>query len=89
MALPTSRSPERLVFVAEAGGVHQIEVFPLEKGENTGKYLLKLSELREGTKDDRHFAAAQKALREASLILSDRKPDSFSRASQPKKRTST
>ena len=77
---PNNSNPEVLLCLSETDGVHRIEVVSPNEKADSGKYVLKLVELREGTEDDMHFGAAQKILREANSVLSDGKPDSTNRA---------
>jgi len=76
---PYSRSPEWLSFIAETGGVYHIEVLSTAK-DVPGKYRIKLADLRMAGDDEHYFAAAQTSLREANLIMQDKKPEAFARS---------
>lgn len=59
---------EPLYWVVEETGVYKITVKPTESSAKSGKYRIKLGELREKKPTDFHYIEAQKALAEAERL---------------------
>src|SRR5262249_43166141 len=70
---------ENLFMVSEVGGIHRLEVHPLEK-ENAGEYETMITALRPATEVDRRRYAAQRSFRSGELLRSHGKPDSLREA---------
>src|SRR4030095_8272986 len=56
---------ETVLVVTEATGAYRIEVCSPEKPASTGRYEIKVEELREATAEDKHRVAAESVFREA------------------------
>jgi CHAT domain-containing protein/Tfp pilus assembly protein PilF len=65
---PVTVGAETILEIAEAAGAYMIEVRSTEKGPQTGRYEIKVEELREATTEDRHRVAAESAFREAGKL---------------------
>jgi CHAT domain-containing protein/Tfp pilus assembly protein PilF len=61
-----AEGPEPLFWIAGTTGEYQLEVRPRKKGASTGRYELKLREVRPVTEVDRKRVAAQQAFIEAA-----------------------
>jgi hypothetical protein len=59
---------ETISAVAEAGGAYKIEVRFAEKTAKTGRYEIKVEELREATAEDKYRVAADSLFREAEQL---------------------
>src|SRR5262245_46167442 len=59
---------EAISAIAEATGAHRIEVRSAEKVAKTGRYEIKVEELREATAKDKYRAAAESLSREAEQL---------------------
>jgi CHAT domain-containing protein len=60
---------ETISVIAEAAGVYRIEVRSAEKTAQTGRYEVKVEELREPTAEDKYRVAAEAVIREAGQPL--------------------
>jgi CHAT domain-containing protein len=56
---------ETVSAISEEAGAYAIEVRSIEKAAQTGRYKVKIEELREATAEDEHRGAAESAYREA------------------------
>jgi CHAT domain-containing protein/Tfp pilus assembly protein PilF len=59
---------ETISAIAEAAGAYRIEVRSPEKTAKTGRYEIKVEELREATAEDKHRVAAESVFREAKQL---------------------
>ena len=59
---------ETISAIAEAAGAYRIEVRSAEKMAQTGRYEIKVEELREATAEDKYRVAAEALYREAELL---------------------
>jgi len=59
---------ETILAIAEAAGAYRIEVRSVEKMAQTGRYEIKVEELREATAEDKYRVAAESLYREAELL---------------------
>jgi CHAT domain-containing protein/Flp pilus assembly protein TadD len=59
---------ETILAIAEAAGAYRIEARSPEKTAKTGRYEIKIKELREGTAQDKHRVAAESVFREAEKL---------------------
>src|SRR4030095_4193900 len=64
----TTVRSEIISAIAEAPGAYRIEVRSAEKAAQTGRYEIKVEELREATAEDRNRVAAESLCREADLL---------------------
>jgi CHAT domain-containing protein/predicted negative regulator of RcsB-dependent stress response len=60
---------ETILAIAEAAGAYRIEVRSAEKTAKTGRYGIKIEELREATAEDKHRVAAESVFREAEDLV--------------------
>ncbi|HEY6401668.1 MAG TPA: hypothetical protein VI479_09690, partial [Blastocatellia bacterium] len=58
-------SAETMSAIAEAAGAYRIEARSTEKKAQTGRYQIRIEELREATAEDKYRVAAESAYREA------------------------
>ncbi len=63
-----ANGPEPVWFLFEKGRTYIVEVTSLEPDSVTGKYELKVENLREATPDDRHFVSATTIIRDTSQL---------------------
>jgi CHAT domain-containing protein len=63
-----TQGPEPVSLVAEAPGSYRVEVRSLEKAAQTGRYEIKLQEIRQATLQDRQRQAAGKIYAEAERL---------------------
>ena len=66
--------------VAEASGNYRVEVRSLNKGAKTGRYEIRIRELRDATSKDQVRTAAQKAFEEANQLRDQQTADSQRKA---------
>src|SRR5215510_14695962 len=59
---------ETILAIAEAAGAYRIEARSPEKKAKTGRYEIKIEELREATAEDKHRVAAESVFREAEKL---------------------
>jgi CHAT domain-containing protein/tetratricopeptide (TPR) repeat protein len=59
---------ETISAIAEAAGAYRIEVRSVEKMAKTGRYEIKIEELRDATTEDKYRVAAESLYREAELL---------------------
>ena len=59
---------ETVLAIAETAGAYRIEARSPEKTAKTGRYEIKIEELREATAEDKHRVAAESAFREAEKL---------------------
>jgi len=59
---------ETILAIAEAAGAYRIEARSPEKTAKTGRYEIKIEELREATAEDKHRVAAESVFREAEEL---------------------
>jgi CHAT domain-containing protein/Tfp pilus assembly protein PilF len=59
---------ETILAIAEAPGAYRIEARSAEKTARTGRYEIKIEELREATAEDKHRVAAESLFREAEKL---------------------
>src|SRR5262245_11332012 len=59
---------ETISAIAEAAGSYRIEVRSVEKTAQTGRYEIKVEELRDATTEDKYRVAAESLYREAELL---------------------
>src|SRR5262249_45182267 len=59
---------ETVSAIAEAAGAYRIEARSDEKTAKTGRYEIKIEELREATAEDKHRVAAESLFREAEKL---------------------
>src|SRR5262245_11648647 len=59
---------ETILAMAEAPGAYRIEARSPEKTAKTGRYEIKIKELREATAEDKHRVAAESVFREAEKL---------------------
>jgi CHAT domain-containing protein/Flp pilus assembly protein TadD len=59
---------ETILAIAEAAGAYRIEARSPEKMAKTGRYEIKIEELREATAEDKHRVAAESVFREAEKL---------------------
>jgi CHAT domain-containing protein/tetratricopeptide (TPR) repeat protein len=59
---------ETISAIAEAAGAYRIEARSAEKSAETGRYEIKVEELREATAEDKYRVAAESLCREADLL---------------------
>src|SRR5262245_24095209 len=59
---------ETILAMAEAAGAYGIEVRTAEKTAKTGRYEIKIKELREATAEDKYRVAAESVFREAEKL---------------------
>jgi CHAT domain-containing protein/tetratricopeptide (TPR) repeat protein len=59
---------ETVLVVTEATGRYRVEVCSSEKTAKTGRYVIKVEELREATAEDKHRVAAESVFREAERL---------------------
>jgi tetratricopeptide (TPR) repeat protein len=59
---------ETISAIAEAAGAYGIEVRSIEKMAQTGRYEIKIEELRDATTEDKYRVAAESLYREAELL---------------------
>jgi CHAT domain-containing protein/Tfp pilus assembly protein PilF len=64
----TTVGPETISAIAEASGAYRIEVRAAEKTAQTGRYEIKVGELREVTTEDKYRIAAGALFREADRL---------------------
>src|SRR5712691_5822944 len=65
-----TEGPENVSVIAEAAGVYRIEVAPLGGYENpSGRYEIKIVELRKATEEELHAGRNQEALKTKGLAL--------------------
>jgi CHAT domain-containing protein len=64
----TTVSAETVSAIAEAAGAYRIKARSIEKKAQTGRYQIRIEELREATAEDRHRVAAEALLREAESL---------------------
>jgi tetratricopeptide (TPR) repeat protein len=60
--------PEVVSAIAEAAGAYRIEVHSLERTAKTGRYEIKVEELRAATAEDKHRVAAESIFQEAKQL---------------------
>jgi CHAT domain-containing protein len=65
---PLIEGSETVSAIAEAPGAYQIEVRPPEKTAKTGRYEIKVEELRAATTEDKYRAAGESVFREAKQL---------------------
>jgi CHAT domain-containing protein/predicted DNA-binding protein YlxM (UPF0122 family) len=65
---PVTEGSETISAIAEAAGAYRIEVRSANKTAQTGRYEIKVQELREATAEDKYRAAAESRSREAKLL---------------------
>jgi CHAT domain-containing protein/predicted negative regulator of RcsB-dependent stress response len=65
---PVTEGSETISAIAEAAGAYRIEVGSAKKTAQTGRYEIKVQELREATAEDKYRAAAESLSREAKLL---------------------
>jgi hypothetical protein len=58
----TTVEPETISAIAEAAGAYRIEARSAEKADQTGRYEIKMEELREATTEDKYRVAAESVL---------------------------
>jgi CHAT domain-containing protein/Tfp pilus assembly protein PilF len=68
MEKATVRS-ETISAIAEATGAYRVEVRSAERTDQTGRYEVKIEELREATAKDKYRVAADSLFREAELLM--------------------
>ena len=61
---------ETISAIAEAAGAYRIEVRSAEKTAQTGRYEIKVEELREATAEDKYRVAAESALSRGGAVKS-------------------
>lgn len=71
---------ESAFVVSEASGDHRLEVRSSNKEAKTGRYALKIEELREATSKDRVHVAGQKAVEEANQLRDQQTAESRQKA---------
>ncbi len=71
---------EPISLVAENSGVYRLEVRSLAKNAPSGRYEVKLEELRAATPEDRSRVTAQKAFTDAKSLRNQRTAESFRKA---------
>ncbi len=59
---------ETVLVVTEATGTYRLEVCASERTARTGRYEIKLEELRKATAEDKHRVAAESVFREAEQL---------------------
>src|SRR5262249_23013981 len=59
---------ETILAIAEAPGAYRIEVRSAEKTVQTGRYVIKIEELREATAEDKYRVAAEALFNEAGQL---------------------
>jgi CHAT domain-containing protein/Tfp pilus assembly protein PilF len=59
---------ETVLAIADAAGAYRIEAHSPEKMAKTGRYEIKIKELREATAEDKHRVAAESVFREAEML---------------------
>src|SRR5499426_188720 len=60
--------PETISAIADVAGVYRIEAHSTEKTAQTGRYQVKIEELRDATAEDNYRVAAESAFREAERL---------------------
>ena len=73
-----SYGPEPLSFVADNAGTFRLEV--RSTSETTGRYEVRLEQLRNATQEDRSSVAAQKLFAEARVLRDKRKAETYQQA---------
>ena len=73
----TRRGGDRLSFVAVVGGVHRIDVGPAGKSARSGRYEIRVEELRFPTDEDRTRLAAEAAYIEAQALRGTQKAEAL------------
>lgn len=68
--------PVPLVYLAEESGVYRLNVRSFDKADSTGRYEIKIVNLREATAIDREHIAAEKAFGEARKLSESGKAES-------------
>jgi CHAT domain-containing protein len=71
-----TQGPEKISVVTEVAGRYRLEMQSLDKGATTGKYELKIEDLREATSKDRDFVSAERLYWKASELRSQGTPES-------------
>jgi CHAT domain-containing protein/tetratricopeptide (TPR) repeat protein len=66
--------------VIEAAGVYRVEVRSPSNPAVTGRYQIRIDELRAATQADKHRIPAERAFREAEQLKAERKPESLRQA---------
>ncbi len=72
-----ANGPEEISLMAEASGNYRLEVRSLVKNTSTGRYEVKIEELRASTLKDKSRVAAQKAFADATSLRNQRTAESF------------
>ena len=72
--------PEPIAVIADVAGTYLLEVTSPDNSEPTGRYQLKLEELRPATSQDQSRIAAQKAFTEAKALRNQRTRNSYRKA---------
>jgi CHAT domain-containing protein/tetratricopeptide (TPR) repeat protein len=78
--------PDRLVWISETEGDHQLVVQAQDRKGARGAYRLKLEEERSSTRKDSERLAAAKAYQQARLLLVDQKEEAKARSLELQKR---
>ncbi len=74
------KGPEPVAAIIESSGSHRLEIRALNKEAATGRYEVKIEELRIATEQDRNRIAAYEALKQAGALTIKRTPESLQAA---------
>src|SRR6185369_1753964 len=75
-----SHGPEHIYWIAEIAGLYQLEVRSLNNKAATGRYEVKVMEMRLAISEDTFRIAAQKAFGEGMQLYAQKTADSLERA---------
>jgi len=75
-----TQGPEPVSIVAEASGAYRLEVRPMGKAAATGRYEIKIENLRQAISQDRDRDAAERIFSEANQFRAQGKADSLRKA---------